>query len=42
MEATISIPPEMAEKALVNAEQIISSIKAGTFSSPLFKSDAPG
>ncbi|GFM66673.1 hypothetical protein PSCICJ_27910 [Pseudomonas cichorii] len=42
MDATISIPAEMAEKAQLNAEQIICSIKAGTFASPLFKSDAQG
>ncbi|GFM55549.1 hypothetical protein PSCICF_17270 [Pseudomonas cichorii] len=40
MEATISIPAEMAEKAQMNVEQIIGSIKAGTFASPLFKPDA--
>ncbi|MBN6713733.1 PAAR domain-containing protein [Pseudomonas capsici] len=40
MEASISIPAEMAEKAQMNVEQIIGSIKAGTFASPLFKPDA--
>ncbi|GFM50793.1 PAAR domain-containing protein [Pseudomonas capsici] len=40
MEAAISIPAEMAEKAQMNVEQIIGSIKAGTFASPLFKPDA--
>ncbi|WP_122315845.1 PAAR domain-containing protein [Pseudomonas cichorii] len=39
MEATITIPDEMVKKALSTVERITSSIKAGTFDSPLFKTN---
>ncbi|MFJ4143377.1 PAAR domain-containing protein [Pseudomonas sp. NPDC089734] len=42
MEATIRIPADMAEQALVNIERITRSIKEGTFDTALFKTDVQG